>query len=64
MMTDSVLRAHDLNAQVHDVQLDYYGRRLATCSSDHTIKIFDMAGDQLTHVSGTTWNCFLCSTIQ
>ena len=26
-------------AQVHDVQLDYYGRRLATCSSDRTIKV-------------------------
>jgi hypothetical protein len=25
--------------------LDYYGRRLATCSSDRTIKIFDVAGD-------------------
>jgi len=26
---------------VHDCQLDYYGKQLATCSSDHTIKIFD-----------------------
>ncbi len=25
--------------QVHDVQFDYYGRRLATCSSDRTIKV-------------------------
>ena len=25
--------------QVHDVQYDYYGRRLATCSSDRTIKV-------------------------
>lgn len=25
---------------VHDAQLDFYGRRLATCSSDRTIKIF------------------------
>lgn len=25
--------------QVHDVQFDYYGRRLATCSSDCTIKV-------------------------
>jgi len=25
--------------QVHDCQLDYYGRRLATCSSDRTIKV-------------------------
>lgn len=33
---------------VHDVQLDYYGRKLATASSDRTIKVFDIAGDQLT----------------
>jgi protein transport protein SEC13 len=26
----------------HDAQLDYYGKRLATCSSDRTIKIFDV----------------------
>jgi len=27
---------------IHDAVLDYYGRRLATCSSDKTIKIFDV----------------------
>jgi protein transport protein SEC13 len=27
---------------VHDCQLDWYGRRLATCSSDRTVKIFDV----------------------
>ncbi|KAG8907505.1 GTPase-activating protein S13 [Tulasnella sp. 403] len=27
---------------IHDAQLDYYGKRLATCSSDRTIKIFDV----------------------
>lgn len=26
----------------HDAQLDYYGKRLATCSSDKTIKIFSV----------------------
>jgi len=26
---------------IHDAQLDYYGKRLATCSSDRTIKIFE-----------------------
>eukprot|EP00877_Chromochloris_zofingiensis_P014075 jgi/Chrzof1/8921/Cz03g29070.t1 len=31
---------------VHDAQLDYYGRRLATCSSDRTIKVFELSGDQ------------------
>lgn len=26
----------------HDAQMDYYGTRLATCSSDRTVKIFDV----------------------
>jgi hypothetical protein len=30
----------------HDAVLDYYGRRLATCSSDKTIKIFEIEGDK------------------
>nr|OQO20384.1 Protein transport protein SEC13 [Rachicladosporium sp. CCFEE 5018] len=31
---------------IHDAVLDYYGRRLATCSSDKTIKIYEIEGDQ------------------
>jgi len=31
---------------IHDAQLDYYGRRLATCSSDRTIKIFEIGEDE------------------
>lgn len=27
---------------IHDAQLDYYGKRLATCSSDKTIRVFDV----------------------
>jgi protein transport protein SEC13 len=30
----------------HDAQLDYYGTRLATCSSDKSIKIFDVSNNQ------------------
>ncbi|RLN26740.1 hypothetical protein BBJ28_00006790 [Nothophytophthora sp. Chile5] len=30
---------------IHDAQLDYYGKRLATCSSDRTIKVYDVTGD-------------------
>lgn len=26
----------------HDAQLDYYGKRLATCSSDKTVRIFNV----------------------
>eukprot|EP00940_MAST-03C_sp_MAST-3C-sp2_P002014 g2014.t1 len=27
---------------IHDVQLDYYSKRIATCSSDRTVKVFDV----------------------
>ncbi|KAH9974141.1 WD40 repeat-like protein [Lactifluus volemus] len=27
---------------IHDAQLDYYGKRLATCSSDRSVKVFDV----------------------
>ncbi|KZS88497.1 WD40 repeat-like protein [Sistotremastrum niveocremeum HHB9708] len=36
--------AHD--DMIHDAQLDYYGKRLATCSSDRTIKVFDVVDGQ------------------
>ncbi|KAJ2162246.1 GTPase-activating protein S13 [Coemansia sp. RSA 552] len=31
---------------IHDAQLDYYGKRLATCSSDGSIHIFEVSGKQ------------------
>jgi len=33
---------------VNDVQLDYYGRRAATASSDCKIRIFDATGEEST----------------
>jgi protein transport protein SEC13 len=33
------------NDLIHDAVLDYYGKRLATCSSDKTIKIFEIDGE-------------------
>lgn len=37
---------------VHDSQFDYYGKRLATCSSDRMVKVFDVgANDSQTHVA-------------
>ncbi|KAL4419360.1 hypothetical protein ABPG77_001587 [Micractinium sp. CCAP 211/92] len=33
---------------VHDAAFDYYGKRLATCSSDRSIKVFEVVGDQIT----------------
>jgi protein transport protein SEC13 len=38
------------NEMQHDAVLDYYGRRLATCSSDKTIKIFEVEGEKHTLV--------------
>lgn len=37
---------------VHDCQFDYYSKKLATCSSDRTIKVFDVTGD-IYHCSAT-----------
>ena len=34
-----------LHRPQHDAQLDYYGRRLATASSDRSIRIFDVEAD-------------------
>src|SRR5438105_3143769 len=30
---------------IHDAQLDYYGLRLATCSSDRLVKIFNVRSE-------------------
>jgi len=44
MASTSTLASFDSQHQdmIHDAQMDYYGRRLATCSSDKSIKIFDV----------------------
>ncbi|CAM9435842.1 unnamed protein product [Ectocarpus fasciculatus] len=46
---------------IHDSQFDYYSKKLATCSSDRTIKIFDVTGENyhnaatLTGHEGPVW---------
>ncbi|KZT03050.1 protein transporter SEC13 [Laetiporus sulphureus 93-53] len=48
---------------IHDAQLDYYGKRLATCSSDRTVRVFDVsegegpksAGQTLKGHTGPVW---------
>jgi len=35
---------------IHDVSFDYHGRRMATCSSDQTVKVWDVDEDG-------TWRC-------
>jgi protein transport protein SEC13 len=37
---------------IHDSQFDYYSKKLATCSSDRTIKIFEVNGE-IYHCSAT-----------
>ena len=44
MRSFSVIQAQHADF-VHDVQYDYYGKRLATCSSDHSIKVWSMDDD-------------------
>mmetsp|Transcript_13096 Transcript_13096/g.15812 ORF Transcript_13096/g.15812 Transcript_13096/m.15812 type:complete len:309 (+) Transcript_13096:115-1041(+) len=39
---------------VHDAQLDYYGKLLATCSSDRVIKLFDVLGETQRHICDLT----------
>ncbi|UYV82009.1 SEH1L [Cordylochernes scorpioides] len=34
---------------IHDVAYDFYGKRLATCSSDQTVKVWDMGEDGQWH---------------
>jgi hypothetical protein len=51
---------------VHDVALDYYGRRLATASSDRCIKVFDVVGEQVGRASGSNLalrmlSCLCCA---
>ncbi|XP_075222648.1 nucleoporin SEH1-like [Lycorma delicatula] len=40
-----LFEAHSINAEhkdlIHDVAYDFYGQRMATCSSDHFVKVWD-----------------------
>ncbi|KAF7637729.1 hypothetical protein Mgra_00002704 [Meloidogyne graminicola] len=47
---------------IHDAQMNYYGTRLATCSSDHLVKIFEIKSNgqslpmaELTGHDGPVW---------
>lgn len=44
-MATQVIANSGHDDMIHDAVLDYYGRRLATCSSDRTIKIFEVEGE-------------------
>ncbi|RMX51378.1 hypothetical protein pdam_00011376 [Pocillopora damicornis] len=32
---------------IHDVSYDYHGRRMATCSSDQSVKVWDLGEDAI-----------------
>merc|ERR1711920_652602 len=44
------------NDMIHDAQLDYYGCKLATCSSDRTIKIFQVSSNNTNTHTATLQN--------
>lgn len=41
MFDTETIRA-DHKDVIHDVNYDYYGKRMATCSSDQTVKVNDI----------------------
>ena len=41
----------DIFVPQHDAQLDYYGTKLATCSSDRSIRLFDVTNGQQTLIT-------------
>jgi len=42
---------------IHDAQMDYYGTKLATSSSDRTVKIYDVNGDSYDHTATLQGHC-------
>lgn len=65
MATTEVLVPTGHSDLIHDAQYDFYGKRVATCSSDRTIKIFDAAptGEftQTGELTGCVWCCAVAS---
>lgn len=49
----SVLNTVDTSHEdmIHDAQMDYYGIKLATCSSDRSVRIFDVRNTQQTLIA-------------
>ncbi|XP_064394460.1 nucleoporin SEH1-like [Halichondria panicea] len=41
---------------IHDVSYDFYGKRMATCSSDQSVKVFDLHEDGQWQCTAT-WKC-------
>jgi len=53
------------SGMIHDCQFDYYSRKLAMCSSDHSIMIYDVSGEvynqsaNLQEHKGPVWQVFV-----
>lgn len=50
MFEPQVIRAEHKDV-IHDVVYDYHGQRMATCSSDQTVKVNDPPDDRATPLS-------------
>ena len=57
------IRVNDVLALQHDAQLDYYGKRLATCSSDRTVKVFDVVDGETRATPGQTLKGYISSPV-
>ncbi|XP_055679327.1 protein SEC13 homolog [Lutzomyia longipalpis] len=55
----SVLNSVDTGHEdlIHSAEVDYYGLRLATCSSDSTIKVFDIKGGNHRQIAELRSHC-------
>ena len=47
----------------HDAQLDYYGTKLATCSSDRSIRLFDVTNNQQTLITTLKGLVLICKNM-
>ncbi|KAL9052760.1 MAG: hypothetical protein Q9162_005180 [Coniocarpon cinnabarinum] len=54
MSQTQTITNHNHTDMIHDAQLDYYGRRLATCSSDKSIHLFDVDPTSNSHTLSST----------
>eukprot|EP00794_Sanderia_malayensis_P005824 gene5824-6521_t len=55
----------DHEDMIHDAQMDYYGKRLATCSSDRSVKIYEVIGTSqrlVANLKGGKFWCNICCT--
>jgi nucleoporin SEH1 len=62
MELNSKFPPHGHSDMIHDVKYDFYGQRLATCSSDQTIKVWD--NDNGNWVLSASWKAHDASVLK